>query len=230
MPVCVDFAELTCYPIRPISYLTDLNMKPNFFLYGLALCLAGCGGEPQVRVYKELNENPSGSSGAPKSAGKPPSTLPNLSGLPSTPADVQWTLPEGWTQATHNSSFRLATFTVDQEGQQAEISLSRLGGGGTVEGNISRWAEQIHPENPPEPETVARFAEEKTERLETEGGAQAILMDLTSFAKPDAEAESMLAAIVRTAGTDTIFVKMTGPKPLLASEAERFRAFTRSLR
>jgi len=201
-------------------------------LLGAGLGLTGCSkNSHEVRSYTEIQRKASAvTSKKPEtSASLSPdqmAMLNKMTGSSAKPDKVQWTTPEGWTESTGNS-MRIATFKVTEGDDTAETSLVLLGGGGGIEENLIRWIGQIADGEPDRAKLLALLEESPT--FQTEGGRSGILVDLASFAKEEDDADSMMTGIVPM-DNQKLFVKMTGPKRLLAKQKEAFRALCDSLR
>jgi len=221
----------------------------------LAMLLAGCGSkEPQVRQYVEYVEEPE-STPATQQAGLPgghpdisreghfegdghdhsshdhPSTakidraVSGAAQLPFEKPALQWDVPEGWTLEPGGNAMRLATFNVAKDGAEATTTIVALGGAaGGLQSNLSRWLGQLGVS--PDATKLSSFISSLPE-FTTAAGDKGFLADLSSWVAADAE--SMLAGII-SKGDQTVFVKMTGPAPLLAEQKTSFETLCGSLR
>ncbi len=133
-----------------------------------------------------------------------------------------WAAPPGWEELPP-TSMRLANFGVGAEG---ECYLTVLGGsGGGVVSNVNRWREQMG---------LAGMSVEEVGALPKVSllGQEAYLLELegafTGMGTEPREGWAMRGAIL---GSDrfTIFVKFTGPRDVVAIEAESFDAFCDSI-
>lgn len=200
-----------------------------------ALVLSACGRDatsPQMRRYREIATTPhthaeesSGASSMERAQSQMGGSGMNAPGAPAVSAAsvaVNWTTPDGWTEQRGNP-MRIATFLVGPE--KAECTLTAFPGTvGGIEENLQRWAGQIGLQATPE--GFAKFARAPL-TFKTEGGFSCLVYDFASLA-PNAE-PSMLAAILPL-DEQTLFVKLTGPRALLADQKEAFTALCRSLR
>lgn len=161
----------------------------------------------------------------PNAASIPSGSDMNAPGAPAVaPAGggVAWTTPGGWIEQ-HGNPMRIATFLVGPE--RAECTLTAFPGAvGGVEDNLRRWAGQIKLNL--SPDVLARFARTPS-TFKTEGGFSCLLYDFSEVA-PDAD-PSILSAILPLEDR-TLFVKLMGPRALLAQEKPAFEALCRSLR
>lgn len=210
-------------------------MRRLIHLIPLAL-LAACTRqeEPELRRYREISiPAPTRTERRADVAAMsqvPPATAPaasamNAPGAPavaSTPTELAWTTPDGWTEH-RNNPMRIVTFLVGPE--QAECAVTAFPGAvGGIEGNLQRWAGQINLSLAPD--ALARFAR-GPETFKTQGEFSCLLYDFGAAA-PEID-PSMLAAILPL-DDRTIFVKFTGPRALLARQKAAFRALCESLR
>jgi hypothetical protein len=131
---------------------------------------------------------------------------------------LRYELPAGWTEAADASGMRAASFRIDQDGKQADMAVTPLGGpaGGTL-ANVNRWRGQIGLG----PVTEQQLESEKQEV--TIGDQQGLLFDLHG------SEQSILAALLEQNNT-TWFFKMTGPQELLAKQKSSMLQFLKSVR
>lgn len=187
-----------------------------------AVLLAGCGNrEPKWHEYEEYYAEPPSRA---RSGMVPQAT----ESKPAAPAGkLRWTAPEGWSEQP-GASMRLVTFAMGSGTETGACTIIKLGGAaGGVEANIVRWMGQIGVEPPADAELAAFI--ERQPKVKSEGGLDGVLVDLTSLGDAAPGTVSMLAALFPL-GDMTAFVKLTGPKSLLAGEKERFEKLCRSLR
>ena len=130
----------------------------------MLLATVGCGRD-NVRVYNvDTNEAvavtpPPMTAPAAMGSGMP-ATMP--AGLPvpdssSLPA-LKYTVPTGW-QEKPATQMRVASFTIVENGKQADVSVVPLGGmGGGDSANVNRWAGQVGLQ-PFTEEALAKLAE-----------------------------------------------------------------------
>jgi len=186
----------------------------TFILTSAALLLAGfgCGpGEADLHRYREIGASPSVA--APTAPEAPPA--------------LQWTTPDGWTEQP-GGGLRLAAFTVKRDGREGLCTLIALGdAAGSLTENVQRWLGQVGVEPPPA--ELSAFVGDLPP-LVAEGGRQGVWIDLGRFtAHLGPEAPSILAAVFEQP-RQTLFLKLTGPRALLAAEEDAFSALCRSLR
>jgi hypothetical protein len=187
----------------------------------LAAALASsCGRrDAEPRVYTEEASPPAA---MPAASTMPPGNVP----MPP-PAEVAWTLPEGW-KANPGGGMRRATFTFEEAGATQECALTSLAGeAGGVAANVTRWGGQIGLTAPPEKRRA--FVEALPER-KTAAGAPMWIVDFSAMEDGRAAgAPSMIAAIVRRAN-DTVFLKLTAPRAVIDARRADFESLAASLR
>jgi hypothetical protein len=144
-------------------------------------------------------------------------------------APVTWTAPAGWT-GLPGQSMRFATFLITNAQGAAECSgITLAGNAGGVASNVQRWAGQVGLSL--SPEQLKTFADGLKEE-KTAAGQPLWIVDLTTLPVPDgapADAPSMLAAIVNREN-DTVFLKLTAPRALIALERARLRELAMSVK
>ncbi len=139
-----------------------------------------------------------------------------------TAGGVRWTAPDAWQRAPERAT-RTVSFFVDP-GQTVECYVTVLGGdaGGPL-ANVNRWRDQMG-QPPITEEELAALP--RTPML----GGQAIVATIDHSEREIGGAldTQMLAAIGELPGR-AVFVKVTGPRPLIESQRESFLAFCGSL-
>jgi len=195
----------------------------------VAALVASCGRRDAApRVYTEPAPAAPAPVAMPPAAAPPPAAAIPAGNVPMPPpAEVAWTVPEGWT-ARPAEGMRLATFVVEEGGKPYECALTSLAGeAGGVPANVIRWAGQISLAVPQE--KLRAFVDAIPER-KTTAGAPLWIADFTALddGRP-ADAPQMIAAIVRRPA-DTLFLKLTAPKPVIGARRAAFEALAASLR
>lgn len=190
----------------------------------LTACLAvisGCGfREPQWRVYEEVMIDGHASHNHEAAPATRPAQAVRTGAL-------RWTAPEGWSEEK-GSGMRLSTFKMSRDGAAGVCTIVTLGGAaGGIEPNVSRWIGQL--------KLPALSAEEmatflnRQKKIQTAGGFEGVVVDLTELGDPSPGTESMLAAIIKVDGV-SLFVKLTGPVGLIKAELEAFTKLCESVR
>ena len=136
---------------------------------------------------------------------------------------LEYDLPEGWTDMGA-SGMRLATLrTGTGEGADAgEITI--IPASGTLEGNATRWQEQLTPGA--SPERVSRAIDE-AEKLEVNGTESTILLLLDDATENQ---QAILAAMIPLDASTSLFVKFKGAAAAARTLRDPFTAFVRSIR
>lgn len=127
--------------------------------------------------------------------------------------------PAGWVEKPDSGPIAKAAFTIDSDGQHADVTITPLsGGGGAISANINRWREQLG--LPDAGEEQLR----KDARIMKVDGEDSVLVELVGPA-----GKSILAAIC-PGGNQTWFVKMMGDGELVAKEKATFETFLGTLK
>jgi hypothetical protein len=151
--------------------------------------------------------------------------------MASNPAPAQselpftYDVPEGWTEAPANS-MRIVNLVPGGD-PRAECYLTVLpGGGGGVEANVNRWRNQMSLE----PYTSEEFAALPKKTLL---GMDAVYVEFDGvyqgMSGDQNEPDFTMAGIVLPLNDRGVFVKMLGPRDVIAREMGRFDAFCASL-
>ncbi|NNE91263.1 MAG: hypothetical protein HKN23_06420, partial [Verrucomicrobiales bacterium] len=137
---------------------------------------------------------------------------------------LSWDTPEGWSEKP-GTDMRLANFTFGEQ-NEGEVYVVRLqGGGGGLLANVNRWRGQMG--LPPiSEEDVASLPKKLLFGLE----ATYVSMDgtFTGMGTEPKENYRMLGLIL-SSDIGAVFVKMTGPRELVAENEEKFDEFCQSL-
>ena len=144
-----------------------------------------------------------------------------------------WTTPSGWTETPPTAAAmqwgRIAQFDTgarSPNGAGVVCTVSSAIGGG-LQANVDRWADQFR---------QADGSAVKPKLAETaRDGLTVTRVELSGvFVDPMQKLESadgmLLGAIVETADGESIYVKLGGPRELVAAQAASFDAFLASIR
>ena len=136
---------------------------------------------------------------------------------------LEYDLPEGW-QDKGASGMRLATLRTgpDEATDAGEITI--IPASGTLQGNATRWQEQLTPGAAPE--RVSRAIEEG-EKVMVNGAESTILLLLDD---EDENQQAILAAMIPLDAATSLFVKFKGPAAVARTLRDPFTAFVRSIR
>lgn len=179
-----------------------------------AVFTLGCGADSSVRTYEER-------------VIRTRDNLPGPALAQDAPASLSWTAPEGWEEIP-GSGMRKATFLASSGAQTAECSIVSFPGDvGGEAANLVRWAGQVGVTLSQEDATAFMG---QAEPFTTQSGIEGRIYDFSGLLAPAAaDAPSMLAGILDH-GHEKVFVKLMGPRSLLADEKERFRQLSTSIR
>ncbi len=174
-----------------------------------------------------------GAQAATATGGLPPGHPPIDGNADAAPAAVggsaiTWDLPASWTSATPSSSMRMAQATIPGAAGSGEMAVFFFGpgGGGGVEQNLQRWADQM--EGPGEPVREGfETGGYKISMIEKSGTLQPSMMGSgPTTAQPNSK---LLAAVVEGEGGPWFF-KLTGPDATISAERAAFITMLRSIR
>ena len=142
---------------------------------------------------------------------------------------ITWQNPGGWLEKP-GEGFRLVTFYTTGE-DPMECLISSIGFIGDIIFNIQRWMQQIKMDDPSGEKSVKAY--EQGEKLPTEGGLTAFIIDLTKFQdnEPD-DVPSMIVATIPLSrnGQGEIVIKLTGTKKTVLENFEKFKALCQSIK
>jgi hypothetical protein len=142
--------------------------------------------------------------------------------VPGSPS-LAYDLPAGWTDMGA-SGMRLATLRTgpDDAADAGEVTI--IPASGTLQGNATRWQEQLTPAA--NPERVARAIEE-AETLTVNGAESTILLLLDDATENQ---QAILAAMIPLDASTALFVKFKGPAAVAHTLRDPFTEFVRSIR
>ena len=162
-----------------------------------------------------------------------PAPRPSQAGPPKmSPAEttsapkVQYDLPAGWVDVGA-SGMRLATLRSGPGGPEATAEVGEITvipASGTLQGNATRWQEQLTPSA--DPDRVARAIEDG-ETVPVNGVEATILLLLDDAAE---DQQAILAAVIPVDPSTSLFVKFKGTADLARKIREPFTSFVRSIR
>jgi hypothetical protein len=150
----------------------------------------------------------------------PTDTLP--AAAPAGPV-LEYDLPEGWTDLGA-SGMRLTTLRTGPGDVTDAGEITIIPASGTLEGNATRWQEQLTPGA--SPDRVSRAIEEG-ETVVVHGAESTILLLLDDAQENQ---QAILAAMIPLDASTSLFVKFKGPATVARTIREPFNAFVRSIR
>jgi hypothetical protein len=119
---------------------------------------------------------------------------------------------------------RLATLRTGPDSAADAGEITIIPASGTLEGNATRWQEQLSPGASPDRVSQAIAEAEKVPVNGTEG---TILLLVDDAAAPQ---QAILAAMIPLESSSSLFVKFKGPAATARMLREPFTAFIRSIR
>lgn len=170
------------------------------------------GDETSAAVENPHGENPHGGASAMASSETPSSSF-------------QWTLPEGWENLPPRM-MREAHATIAGQ-PDVECYLTKLAGRhGGLDLNLNRWRQQMG-----QPDLSAEEIAALPKKPLLGGEATFVTIDGTFGGMSGAVTQEnfRLYGLVLVKGEDAYFVKMTGPKDVLATQEANFLAFSASI-
>ncbi|MGK2857884.1 MAG: hypothetical protein ACSLFQ_11825 [Thermoanaerobaculia bacterium] len=146
----------------------------------------------------------------------------------SSPAEaaIAYDFPEGWTRVKPKSMMRMDQATIVGPGGDGELAVFFFGtgGGGGVQANLDRWAEQIDGGTPVT--SAFEHGGYKISWVESAGTLIASGMGGSSESMPNYR---LLGAVVEGEGGPWFF-KATGPDATMTAQKESFLAMLRTVR
>ncbi len=138
-------------------------------------------------------------------------------------APLTWTTPAGWTEATP-TEIRVASFKINQDGKQADVSVIPLGGmAGGDDANVNRWRGQVGL-----PPVASEELKKAAEPVEVDGQAGS-LYDVAGT-NPAAGEASRIIGVIQHREDTAWFFKMTGDDTLVEAQKPAFIAFLKSVK
>jgi len=204
-------------------------MKP--LLRWSNLCVLVAGLITSCRPAADIQPNDMRTYTVPRQAGptstaaSPPSRLPTdaMPGVASGGPTLEYDLPAAW-KDLGASGMRLATLRTGPDDASDSGEITIIPASGTLQGNATRWQEQLTPGA--NPERVSRAIEEG-EKVAVNGVESTILLLLDDAQENQ---QAILAAMIPFDASTSLFVKFKGPASVARTLREPFTAFVRSIR
>ena len=132
-------------------------------------------------------------------------------------------LPAGWRPAKEKKMFSIATFAVEKDSKQAEITVTPFGGGaGGLLMNVNRWRGQVH---------LPPVSEGELEALLNPYKVDGRPAQMARFFSPkDAEKPLAIVAVVSQRDDTTWFFRMSGTPELVEDQQSNFDKFMASIK
>ena len=141
---------------------------------------------------------------------------------------IDYTLPEGWTEVSGPSGMRLATLAIGESEEGQEISI--IPASGTIRSNVERWQKQLDQEAASE--EITKLVDKvmaKAGSVDVQGQKATVVL-LTQANDNEKSSESILGGMLPMDKSTTLFVKFRGPTEIAKKEQKKFIAFMASLR
>ena len=139
---------------------------------------------------------------------------------------LAWTTPPGWSELPA-TSMRVANFRVAGD-EKAECYLTSLSGeGGGLDANVNRWRTQMG-QPPLSAQEIAALP-----RIECFGGSSVFVEIDGTYGgmSGDQSGENYrMVGLLRVSAAGSKFLKMVGPKAVIAAETEHFKALAQSFK
>lgn len=186
---------------------------------------SGGGGSPMTPPFANMTPPP---------GAIPPAAIPPASAKTSPPAPpstdqadprLSFDTPEGW-RPGRTSTMRMAAFDVGPEDVPAEITV--IPAGGDLRGNVARWIGQVRGDAPPDDVVDAAMAAATEVDVDGRSGKRFFLTS-EEPAEDGKDATAIDATIVPMDDGMSLFIKMTGPKNVVADQADKIAEFLASL-
>lgn len=197
-----------------------------FVLMVVAACVSGCGPDAAVkstdiRRYVVPKEKT-------LSADDIAQENRQSSGLNQS-RQINYTLPDGWTEVSGPSGMRLATLAIGDGKDGQEISI--IPASGTNRSNVERWQKQLDKDASAEEiaDRVDRVMA-KAGSVDVQGQKATVVLLTQSVDDDEKEAQSILGGMLPIDESNTLFVKFRGPTEIAQKEQKNFIAFMASLR
>lgn len=156
----------------------------------------------------------SGSMTAPFASGGGMKSPPLASGSDS--PKLKYEVPDGWHEEAA-TGFRKASFRIDEGGQSAEVSVSDLdAAAGDLLPNVNRWRDQVGLKP-----TTERDVDEHVASID-------VGSHVGQYVEMIGDGKATLAVIVKASGR-AWFLKLSGDRPLVEQQRDRFKSFVHSL-
>jgi hypothetical protein len=194
--------------------------------------------EPHVDAFNQFvasitfpghNHGPSQPTAAAPTPAAPPMAGGDMSSMPVRQGDdyrIEYQKPAAWKDDPAPSSMRAASFILEGEFDNGEVSVTHFPGnvGGLV-ANINRWRGQVNMEH------IAAIDEQEFSRIQIDGrdglAVDLIEPDMQEFQD---EAKRMIVFLIPDVGGETWFFKMSGTYDVVEKNRDAFAAFCHSVK
>ena len=215
-----------CFPNYPLTIAASDVIPCGYIgLVAVLVCVLGCGSDTAIRSTDVRRYS------APKEKTLSADDIAQAGRQTSRPQQsrqIDYTLPEGWTEVSGPSGMRLATLAIGgEEGQ--EISI--IPASGTTRSNVERWQKQLDEEaSSEEIATLVDKAMAKAGSVDVQGKKATVVLLTEATSNDEKDTESILGGMLPMDDSNTLFVKFRGPTEIARKEQKKFIAFMASLR
>ena len=215
-----------CFPNYPLTIVASDVIPCGYIgVVALLVCVLGCGSDTAIRSTDVRRYS------APKEKTLSADDIAQAGRQTSRPQQsrqIDYTLPEGWTEVSGPSGMRLATLSIGgEEGQ--EISI--IPASGTIRSNVERWQKQLDEEA--SSEEIANLVDKamaKSGSVDVQGKKATVVLLTEATSNDEKDMESILGGMLPMDDNNTLFVKFRGPTEIARKEQKKFIAFMASLR
>ena len=215
-----------CFPNYPLTIVASDVIPCGYIgVVAVFVCVLGCGSDTAIRSTDVRRYS------APKEKTLSADDIAQAGRQTSRPQQsrqIDYTLPEGWTEVSGPSGMRLATLAIGgEEGQ--EISI--IPASGTTRSNVERWQKQLDEEA--SSEEIADLVDKamaKAGSVDVQGKKATVVLLTEAMSKDEKDTESILGGMLPMDDSNTLFVKFRGPTEIARKEQKKFIAFMASLR
>ena len=215
-----------CFPNYPLTIVASEVIPCGYIgVVAVLVCVLGCGSDTAIRSTDVRRYS------APKEKTLSADDIAQEGRQTSRPQQsrqIDYTLPEGWTEVSGPSGMRLATLAIGgEEGQ--EISI--IPASGTTRSNVERWQKQLDEEA--SSEEIADLVDKamaKAGSVDVQGKKATVVLLTEATSNDEKDTESILGGMLPMDDSNTLFVKFRGPTEIARKEQKKFIAFMASLR
>ena len=215
-----------CFPNYPLAIAASDVIPCGYIgVVAVLVCVLGCGSDTAIRSTDVRRYS------APKEKTLSADDIAQAGRQTSRPQQsrqIDYTLPEGWTEVSGPSGMRLATLAIGgEEGQ--EISI--IPASGTTRSNVERWQKQLDEEA--SSEEIANLVDKamaKAGSVDVQGKKATVVLLTEATSNDEKDMESILGGMLPMDDSNTLFVKFRGPTEIALKEQKKFIAFMASLR
>ena len=215
-----------CFPNYPLTIAASDVIPCGYIgVVAVLVCVLGCGSDTAIRSTDVRRYS------APKEKTLSADDIAQAGRQTSRPQQsrqIDYTLPEGWTEVSGPSGMRLATLAIGgEEGQ--EISI--IPASGTTRSNVERWQKQLDEEA--SSEEIADLVDKamaKAGSVDVQGKKATVVLLTEATSNDEKDTESILGGMLPMDDSNTLFVKFRGPTEIARKEQKKFIAFMASLR